>query len=198
MQLVRLKSDRIIKYAGYEPTRQKLYVGYTKGGCYVFSPVPEHLYSELVASDRPYAFFDSYIQACGFRYARSDVDYMAQLLDAERQQHLKDLAIRETKQATLRAEEAVLRAERQRRVEAEQMTRDYWVRLSGWQFEREVAELFRSHGFHATVTRGSGDGGVDIRLVSRSDAENEMSERCDFGEDGNAFGRPQTPEGTAG
>lgn len=42
--------------------------------------------------------------------------------------------------------------------------RQWWWTLDGWQFEHEVARVFRLNGFKATVTKGSGDGGVDIIL----------------------------------
>ena len=40
----------------------------------------------------------------------------------------------------------------------------WWWSLDGYQFEQEVAKLFILHGYKATVTKGSGDGGVDIIL----------------------------------
>ena len=40
----------------------------------------------------------------------------------------------------------------------------WWWTLDGWQFEQEVAKVFRMYGYKATVTKGSGDGGVDIIL----------------------------------
>lgn len=40
----------------------------------------------------------------------------------------------------------------------------WWWTLDGWQFEHEVARVFRLNGLKATVTKGSGDGGVDIIL----------------------------------
>ena len=40
----------------------------------------------------------------------------------------------------------------------------WWWSLDGWQFEQEVARVFRFHGYKATVTKGSRDGGVDIIL----------------------------------
>lgn len=40
----------------------------------------------------------------------------------------------------------------------------WWWTLDGWQFEQEVARVFRLNGYNATVTKGSGDGGVDIIL----------------------------------
>lgn len=42
--------------------------------------------------------------------------------------------------------------------------RAWWWTLDGWQFEQEVAKVFRLQGYKATVTKGSGDGGVDIIL----------------------------------
>lgn len=40
----------------------------------------------------------------------------------------------------------------------------WWWSLDGYQFEQEVAKLFILQGYRATVTKGSGDGGVDIIL----------------------------------
>ena len=40
----------------------------------------------------------------------------------------------------------------------------WWWTLDGWEFEQEVARVFRLNGYNATVTKGSGDGGVDIIL----------------------------------
>lgn len=42
--------------------------------------------------------------------------------------------------------------------------RQWWWTLDGWQFEQEVANVFRMNGYNAKVTKGSGDGGVDIIL----------------------------------
>ena len=41
---------------------------------------------------------------------------------------------------------------------------EWWWSLDGWQFEQEVAKIFISKGYNATVTRATGDGGVDIIL----------------------------------
>jgi len=40
--------------------------------------------------------------------------------------------------------------------------RDWWWALDGWEFEEEVAEVFRLNGFKAKVTKKTGDGGIDI------------------------------------
>ena len=40
----------------------------------------------------------------------------------------------------------------------------YWWQFNGWEFEEEVAKVFRARGYKADVTKGSGDGGVDIFL----------------------------------
>ena len=42
---------------------------------------------------------------------------------------------------------------------------DFWNSLDGFGFEREIAKLFRSTGYDATVTPATGDGGVDIVLI---------------------------------
>lgn len=41
---------------------------------------------------------------------------------------------------------------------------EWWWTLNGWEFEQEVAKIFISMGYNATVTRATGDGGVDIIL----------------------------------
>ncbi len=38
----------------------------------------------------------------------------------------------------------------------------FWYSLNGWQFEQEVADVFEKNGYNTEVTKGSGDGGVDI------------------------------------
>ena len=43
-------------------------------------------------------------------------------------------------------------------------TISYWNSLDPYQFEHEVAAVFRKSGYDAEVTKGSGDGGVDIVL----------------------------------
>jgi Restriction endonuclease len=40
----------------------------------------------------------------------------------------------------------------------------HWLSMSGHLFEKEVAELFSANGYQAQVTKGSGDGGIDIFL----------------------------------
>ena len=45
------------------------------------------------------------------------------------------------------------------------MKAEFWKNMSGLQFEREVAELYKQYGYKALVTRATGDGGVDIILL---------------------------------
>lgn len=40
----------------------------------------------------------------------------------------------------------------------------WWWNLDGWEFEEEVAKVFRKHGYRAEVTKKTGDGGIDIIL----------------------------------
>ena len=46
----------------------------------------------------------------------------------------------------------------------EQNSRNYWIQMTGLQFEKEVASLFSAKGYDATVTPATADGGVDIVL----------------------------------
>lgn len=39
-----------------------------------------------------------------------------------------------------------------------------WWQYDGWEFEKEVGKLFEACGYNAKVTKGSGDGGVDVIL----------------------------------
>ena len=41
---------------------------------------------------------------------------------------------------------------------------DFWNSLNGFEFEKEIAKLFRKQGYDATVTSATADGGVDIIL----------------------------------
>ena len=40
----------------------------------------------------------------------------------------------------------------------------YWMSIDPYEFEREIALLFEKQGYKAYVTKGSGDGGIDIKL----------------------------------
>lgn len=39
---------------------------------------------------------------------------------------------------------------------------NWWWSLNGWDFEEEVAKVFRKYGYKATVTKKTGDNGADI------------------------------------
>ena len=41
---------------------------------------------------------------------------------------------------------------------------NWWWALDGWEFEEEVAKVFRMNGYRAEVTKKTGDGGIDIIL----------------------------------
>lgn len=45
------------------------------------------------------------------------------------------------------------------------LTIDFWVNLSGYQFEQEVARLYTKIGYSSYVTKATGDGGIDIILT---------------------------------
>lgn len=42
--------------------------------------------------------------------------------------------------------------------------KNYWLGLSGFEFEREVANLYRKLGYDVLLTKSTGDGGIDIKL----------------------------------
>lgn len=60
---------------------------------------------------------------------------------------------------------------RQQEAERERKKRNqinYWYSLNGWEFEEKVAELFSDLGYRTKVTKGSGDGGVDIIMYKNN------------------------------
>lgn len=46
---------------------------------------------------------------------------------------------------------------------------DYWMSLSGHQFEDAVATVFRNIGYSAQVSKQGGDGGIDIILIKNGE-----------------------------
>ena len=40
--------------------------------------------------------------------------------------------------------------------------KDWWMSLDGWEFEEEVARVFRLNGYKVKMTKKTGDGGVDL------------------------------------
>lgn len=59
--------------------------------------------------------------------------------------------------AYLRYNQALLQYERTQK--------EHWTNLSGHEFEHELASVFRALGYNSTVTKGSGDEGIDIILA---------------------------------
>ena len=47
----------------------------------------------------------------------------------------------------------------------EQKERNYWIQMSGLEFEKEVAFLYQGKGYNVKITSATGDGGVDIILT---------------------------------
>ncbi|MBP3592862.1 MAG: restriction endonuclease [Clostridia bacterium] len=45
---------------------------------------------------------------------------------------------------------------------------DFWNSLDGFEFEKEIAKLYRKQGYDATVTTATADGGVDIILTKNN------------------------------
>lgn len=47
--------------------------------------------------------------------------------------------------------------------------KNWWWQLDGWEFEEEVAKVFRLNGYAAEVTKRTGDGGADIVLYKNDE-----------------------------
>ena len=73
--------------------------------------------------------------------------------EADRQQQEAESQHRESE----RAKQAALRAEQRKR-------QQFWERLGGIEFERELGNLYRAIGYHVQSTPVSGDQGVDLIL----------------------------------
>lgn len=43
--------------------------------------------------------------------------------------------------------------------------KNWWWQLDGWEFEEEVAKVFRLNGYSASVTKKTSDGGADLILI---------------------------------
>lgn len=81
------------------------------------------------------------------------------------------LASKNYKSALHHHNQALEKLKRERLVKEREEKRrnyDYWSNLDPYEFEKEVAVLFEKHGFQANVTKGSGDGGIDVLLMRSS------------------------------
>ena len=75
---------------------------------------------------------------------------------------------------TLEFKDYQRRTEEQRRLEESERQKEerkvkrrefqYWSSLDPYEFEKEVAIIYKLNGYESTVTKGSGDGGIDIYL----------------------------------
>jgi HJR/Mrr/RecB family endonuclease len=82
--------------------------------------------------------------------------------ELKKQEAINEEILRQKEEEAIRQKQKA--AEIRRLKEEKQKKSEYWVNLDGWKFEKEIAVLFRKNGYQANVTRGSGDGGVDIFL----------------------------------
>ena len=47
--------------------------------------------------------------------------------------------------------------------------KDWWFSLDGWEFEEEVARVFRLNGYKVKLTKKTGDGGTDLIMYKGED-----------------------------
>ena len=93
-------------------------------------------------------------------YEDARTDYEMMQKEAERVWQKREKARRESERLRRRAETERLKVERTRRRRLEA----HWMSLSGHDFERELATVYRGLGYRVKETPGSGDGGVDLVL----------------------------------
>jgi HJR/Mrr/RecB family endonuclease len=91
--------------------------------------------------------------------------YQTVVYEAEQAAHEAQQAVLRQQYEAEQAARAVEAAARKAAHDAEMRKRAYWETLDGYAFEQATAEVLRKHQFTAIVTRGSGDGGVDIRVT---------------------------------
>jgi|GEM_PF-6456558 len=85
-------------------------------------------------------------------YQQASLQY-ENTLKLEKEKELKQLRIKE-------------QLEQNDRKEKEMQLKEHWLNLNGWAFEKETGLLFEQCGFrNVRVTKGSGDGGVDIIMT---------------------------------
>ena len=84
-------------------------------------------------------------------YEDALTDYAAKKMEYDLEQKIK-MELRERE-----------RQKRERELKRKQ--HQYWMSLDAYEFEKEIALLFEKQGYRAYVTKGSGDGGIDIELV---------------------------------
>ncbi len=76
----------------------------------------------------------------------------------------------------IKRQEEINREIQQKKQEELRRKKDFWFNLSGYQFEEEIANLYRNRGYKASVTSYSGDGGVDVVLFDKSN--NKIFVQC--------------------
>ena len=69
---------------------------------------------------------------------------------------------RQAEREARRAQERVEWARREAELARKRKLRDYWMNLSGIEFERELAALFQRRGYRVQTTPSSGDQGIDL------------------------------------
>lgn len=77
----------------------------------------------------------------------------------------KDPAI-STLQLGINEREKWIKAERGEFLAIKKEQTEYWLGLSGHQFEKEIASIYEAYGYEVRLTKGSGDGGIDIFLIN--------------------------------
>ena len=100
-------------------------------------------------------------------YEEARDTYESNKLKASIERREAEWAQEEAKRARQEAERARREAERPR-LEAERAQRrklrEYWMSLSGTEFERELGTLYRNLGYRVEITPSSGDQGIDLIL----------------------------------
>ena len=94
------------------------------------------------------------------QYEETKAAYLHSKEEAERAQEEAERIRREAERVRREAERPLLEAERARRREF----REYWMSLSGVEFEQELGEVFKRLGYVVQSTPSTGDQGIDLIL----------------------------------
>jgi hypothetical protein len=121
-------------------------------------------------------------------YDREAIRFTQYNPEAQKYQSLEEYRIK-IKQIEEEQQKESKRIEEERRIEKERILHeneikrreylkeiDYWLNLTGYEFEKEVCNLYERIGYKSILTKGSGDGGVDVILYDKD--QNKIVVQC--------------------
>jgi HJR/Mrr/RecB family endonuclease len=161
----------VIVYISLAKLILRLYLGWDK----------TRIIKDIKENSERYDSFIRYYDRDALRYSENNPEVKQyQSLEEYRIEMEK---IEEEKQKESRRIELEKKIEEERILQENEIKRreylkeiDYWISLTGYEFEREVCDLYKRIGYKSILTKGSGDGGVDIILYDND--QNKIVVQC--------------------